>query len=90
MVKKGKEMLNFRAFSKLTNKLIFCFLIVALVPLIGMGAFNYGKSKEAGQGAQMSVKNSPQALTFSLFARVWWSVPPKILGSGRVIEYNKE
>jgi len=33
--------------NRLRNKLMFLFLIVALVPLISMGAFNYSKSKAA-------------------------------------------
>ena len=40
-------MLKFLRFSKSRNKLVFCFLIVALGPLISMGAFNYTKSKAA-------------------------------------------
>jgi len=32
---------------KLRNKLITCFLLIGLVPLIGMGMFNYSKSREA-------------------------------------------
>lgn len=35
------------SFSKLRTKLVFYFLMVALVPLISMGAFNYTKSKAA-------------------------------------------
>ena len=34
-------MLKLRPFSKLRNKLIFYFLIVALLPLISMSALNY-------------------------------------------------
>ena len=40
-------MLKFLRFSKSRNTLVFCFLIVALGPLISMGAFNYSKSKAA-------------------------------------------
>jgi len=40
-------MLTFLRFSTLRGKLVFYFLIVALVPLISMGAFNYTKSKAA-------------------------------------------
>jgi methyl-accepting chemotaxis protein len=47
-MKKGiSKMWSFRPFSRLRNKLIICFLLVGLLPLIGMGAFNYTKSKEA-------------------------------------------
>ena len=43
----GEKMLKFLRFSTLRGKLVFYFLIVALVPLISMGAFNYTKSKAA-------------------------------------------
>jgi PAS domain S-box-containing protein len=33
--------------SKLMNKLVFSFLLVALVPLVSMGVFNYSRSKAA-------------------------------------------
>ncbi len=40
-------MLRFAPFLKLRNKLIAYFLIVALVPIVSMGVFNYSKSKAA-------------------------------------------
>ncbi len=40
-------MRNVKPFLWLKSKLIFCFLIVALVPLVSMGVFNYMKSKAA-------------------------------------------
>jgi methyl-accepting chemotaxis protein len=46
-LKRGAKMLGLRPFSKLRNKLITCFLLIGLVPLIGMGVFNYSKSKTA-------------------------------------------
>jgi len=40
-------MFKFLPASKLMNKLFFAFLLVALVPLVSMGVFNYSRSKAA-------------------------------------------